>query len=229
MGILSDFMALFYPVLCAACERDLRRGESVICTRCRYLLPRTGYDIRTGHPMEKLFIGNTKVQAATALFHFKKGGGVQRMMHGLKYDGRKDVGFTTGKMLAERWKQFPCEWHPELIVPVPLHPRRQKKRGYNQAEAICIGFSAELNIEHCPDGLIRSVESDSQTLKHRYERHTSMEGIFIVNRPEKMAGKKVLLVDDVVTTGATLIACAEALTQVQGATVMVGAIAVARR
>lgn len=228
-GYLSDFISLFYPLICAACDNDLRQGEDVVCTRCRYLLPRTGYVLQSGHPLERLFMGRARVEAATALFHFAKGSGVQRMVHGLKYHGRQDIGIAIGRMLAERWKQFPSRHHPDVVIPVPLHRRRLQQRGYNQAEAVALGFSQASGTVHLPDALVRIVESSTQTLKLRYERHSSMDGIFKVNRSEELSGKKVLLVDDVITTGATLIACAEALAEVPGMALMVGAIAVARR
>ena len=228
-GLTTDFLSLFYPSVCAACSHDLRKGESVLCIRCRYQLPRTGYMLQSGHTLERLFHGRAKLIGATALFHYIKGSGVQRLVHHLKYNGRKDVGTFAGKMLAERWSEFPEALQPHVVIPVPLYHMKMKQRGFNQAEEVSGGFASVMNISHLPDALIRIQESGTQTLRHRYERFTSMDGIFKLKRKEELAGKKVLLVDDVITTGATLISCAEALADVPNIELMIGAIAVARR
>ena len=217
---------MMYPRLCAACGRPLFTGEVCICTLCRYHLPRTGFHLQPGNPVEKHFWGRSRIRRATAQYFFSKGQRVQRLIHQLKYKGRKDVGEFVGELMGRELFNSPFI-ETDCIVPVPLHASRLKKRGYNQSDCIATGLSTGLQKPYFPNALERISASGTQTRKHRYERFQNVDNIFRVAQPAALAGKNILLVDDVITTGSTLISCAEALQEVPDITVSIAALACA--
>lgn len=222
------FFSLFYPSLCAACAADLRRGEQVLCLRCILYLPQTDHFQRIENPVRLLFAGKVGIRSAAALFYFSKGEKVQQLAHLLKYGGRMDVGEFTGRMIGEQVVRSSSMQDVQAVVPVPLHLDRLRKRGYNQAACISAGISEASGILHLPDALIRLRASDTQTRKQRFDRYQNVDSIFQVRDPATVAGKHILLVDDVITTGSTLIAAVEALREVPKVEVSVVAMAAAR-
>lgn len=225
--ILEDFISLFYPHLCAACGSDLRKGMHVLCAGCLFRLPRTDFHRQADNPVERLFKGKVTIHAATALFHFSKGEKVQRLAHALKYKGRQDIGLFAGELIGEEILSSTRFGIIDAVIPVPLHPDRLRKRGYNQAAAISEGVSLRTGAIHWPDGLVRTRATETQTRKHRFERFRNVDRIFTVSEKHDLSGMHVLLVDDVLTTGATLVACAESLLQVKGVRVSIAAMATA--
>lgn len=211
MEPFQDFLSLFYPRICVVCGNSLVRNEEILCTYCKFKLPKTNFHLIRDNPVNRLFWGRVQVEAATALLHFFKGGQVQRLMHHLKYKNRKDVGVFLGKLLAMELKKSFLFTGLDIIVPVPLHPRKQKIRGFNQSELICRGLSQALNLELNTGDLQRIKHVSSQTRKSRYDRWLNVGEVFAVKDPLALSGKHILLVDDVVTTGATLEACVAAL------------------
>lgn len=200
----------------------------MVCITCRYLLPKTNYVPGTGNPVERLFRGRVEVLAANALYQYRKGGRVQHLVHALKYHGRREVADFAGRKMAEDWDRHAL-LKPDVIVPVPMHPARERERGYNQAALIAIAFAEALDVPFDHRSLIRTSTGASQTSKSRFDRHASLDGRFVVARPENLSGKKVMLVDDVITTGATTIACLEPLMRLKGTTVLVSALAATSR
>ncbi|MEY4593872.1 MAG: hypothetical protein RIQ47_282 [Bacteroidota bacterium] len=223
----DNFFSLFYPKLCASCQRDLRSSENVLCTGCVFRLPKTDQINVSENSLERLFYGKVEIVAAAAFYRFQKGGRIQRLAHLLKYEGRQDVGDFTGRLIGQSLLTS-CRFKDvQQVIPVPLHPSRMRKRGYNQAACISAGIAAITGWQHFPNGLQRIRASDTQTLKHRYARFENVDGIFRVSHPEQHYGKRILLVDDVVTTGSTMAACAEALVKISGVSVFPVAMAVA--
>jgi len=218
--LLTDLLWLVYPELCAACDRALNSGERCVCTFCRYHLPRTHFHLEKDNAIEKRFWGRAPVQAATAFFHFSKGEKVQRMIHKLKYKGEKEIGVGVGEWMGHELKDAEGFAGASLVVPVPLHPRRQSKRGYNQSAMLAEGLSKSMRIPYS-EALLRNLETATQTKKHRFERFENVNRVFAVKNPAELENKHILLVDDVITTGATLIACAEALLEVPGTSVSI--------
>lgn len=225
-SVTDDLLWIFFPELCAACSRPLFKGEECICTFCRYKLPKTHYHLESANPVIRHFWGKVKVGAATSYFHFGKGEKVQQLIHQLKYKGRQDVGQFIGRSMGYELKMWMEQ--SDLIVPVPLHKERLKKRGYNQSECFATGLSAGSGLPLNTTSLVRVRATETQTAKHRFERYKNMENVFSVNEPEDIYGKKVLLVDDVITTGSTLISCAERLLESGANVVNIAAIAAAR-
>lgn len=225
--LLQDFFWLLYPVRCAACERDLVEGERAICTYCRYRMPRTHFHRFPGNIVERHFWGKIPLEAAAACFHFSKGERVQRMIHHLKYKQRPDVGVEVGQWYGKELLHSPVFASVERIVPVPLHPEKLRLRGYNQAACFAEGLASGLDRPALPDALYKGVATATQTRKHRYDRFKNVERVFRVTDPEAVRDRHILLVDDVITTGSTLVSCAEALLEVPGVRISIAGIAAA--
>lgn len=196
-------------------------GESVICTHCLNALPYTDYHLYPENPIEKLFWGKTPLKAATSLFYFHKGNNVQRLMHELKYRKDKEVGLIMGRMLGVVLKNSERFGKIDRVVPVPLHPKKLRLRGYNQSELIARGIVEEIDATLDLTSLVRTVNTTTQTRKSRFDRHKNVQQVFAVGNYRPSRTEHILLVDDVVTTGATLASCAAAYKQVNNTEVSI--------
>ena len=224
---LDDLLWLVYPELCVSCEKPLNTGEKCLCTSCRFHLPKTNFHLEEENPVVKHFWGKVKVEAAASYFLFTKGEKVQHLIHQLKYKKRKDIGVFVGELYGYDLKKSEKFSSVDVIMPVPLHPKKLRQRGYNQSECFAEGLSQSLKIPFDSKSLKRGIATETQTRKHRYERYENVDKVFSVARPEHIRGKHVLLVDDVITTGSTLVACAEALLEQPGTRVSIATIAYA--
>ncbi|RYF25050.1 MAG: ComF family protein [Flavobacteriales bacterium] len=211
--LATDIIGLLFPELCNACGTHLYYGEKEICTKCLYDLPYTDYHKHHENRVAKQLWGRIPLNAAMAMLYFKKGTKVQNLMHALKYKGKTDVGVKFGNLLGERLQISDVYKEIDWIMPVPLHPAKEKARGYNQSEFIAQGIAEVINAEVSKNHLIRNKITESQTKKSRYTRFENMQAVFTVNKTEELSNKHVLLIDDVITTGATLEACGNALLQ----------------
>lgn len=211
MNLIADFISLLYPQVCAACDGELLQGEEFICLDCQLQLPYTGFANQEKNAVEQMFWGRVELEAATAYLYFKKGNRARKLMHRIKYKGEKEVAEHIGKMMGEELRHSERFKNLDAITPVPLHKRKQRKRGFNQSEWFAKGLAEKLNIEVKTDVLLKTSESKSQTKKNRWQRWLNMGEQFTVHQSEKIKGKHILLVDDIVTTGATLEACASLL------------------
>jgi ComF family protein len=225
--LLYDLLWLLYPLRCAACDRDLVDGECALCTHCRYRLPRTHFHRFPGNVVERHFWGKIPLQAAAACFHFSKGERVQRMIHQLKYKQRPDVGVEVGTFYGKELLHEPVFASVDVIVPVPLHPEKLRLRGYNQAACFAEGLAAGMGRTALPEALRKTTATATQTRKHRFDRFRNVDRVFTVASPDQVANRHVLLVDDVITTGSTLVACAEALLEVPGVRISIVGMAAA--
>jgi len=226
MDLFSNFIELFFPRLCIACTNPLFVHESNICDLCFYHLPRTNFEKDINNPVAQLFWGRVNIEYATAYFFYNKGSRYQRILHQLKYQGKKEIGFEIGKIFGKEIMNSDFS-QIQLIVPIPLHPSRLRQRGYNQAEWIAMGIAEAMGKPLENKTVARVSASSTQTKKGRYDRWTNVEGIFRTCLPEKLINKHILLVDDVVTTGATLEACASAILSLGNTKVSVATLAVA--
>ena len=207
---------LFYPRVCAACGESLLKDEETVCLKCRYLLPMTGYELNADNPLAQTFYGRVRFHAVTACFFFAKQGKVQHLIHQLKYKGNKEAGIFLGQKLGESIKDAPLFQGIDYLIPVPLHPKREKKRGYNQSLMIARGISEVTGIPIGDKFLVRTVNTATQTKKSKEERYQNVKDIFQVCHAEELQGKHILLIDDVLTTGATLESCAHKFENIPG-------------
>lgn len=225
MTLFDDLISLFYPRLCAGCNTPLMKGEEILCLNCLADLPRTNYHFYENNPVYQIFIGRVNVTLATSFCRFDKGGRLQHLLHQLKYKGNCAVGFKMGMLFGYDLIQNSLYQDIDAIIPVPLHPKKEKKRGYNQSVEICKGLSESMNRPVILGNLVREIHTASQTRKGRFERWENVSGIFNVKNGASLTGYHLLLVDDVVTTGATLEACCEPLLKIPGVSVSIATLA----
>ncbi len=208
----SGLVELFYPRICLGCGEKLFRDERFVCLQCRASLPLIREHEVPDNFVERHLYGKPYIESATALLLYQKESVVQRMVHEIKYHGAKELALSLGRMLGRelRTGRFSTV---DAIVPVPLHPKRLKWRGYNQSEWFAMGLSEEMGVPLHTDWVERVVETTTQTKKNAEERWENVQGIFALkeNLPlDGLVGKHLLIVDDVITTGATIMACASA-------------------
>ncbi|HRG36997.1 MAG TPA: ComF family protein [Bacteroidia bacterium] len=227
LELWSDFISLFFPTLCYSCGERLFKNENSICTHCQYHLPKTDFHLSNDNPVAKIFWGRINLAAATAYFFFNKGGHVQQLIHQLKYKGVKHLAFDIGKLYGNELKNASHFKDIDLIIPVPLHKKRQRKRGYNQSAYFAEGLSSSMHTAMDTTILFRTFASETQTKKSRFTRWKNVENIFYTKNEQLIFNKHILLVDDVVTTGATLEACAQALLKIEGVRISIATIAFA--
>lgn len=214
--LINDFLSLIYPSCCPACQNLLMKHESLICNTCVLTLPRLKNHPVQQEQLENTFAGRVTLHRAGALFAFEKSGRVQKLLHTIKYKQHRLLASYLGQMLGAEWLENGGLPGIDYIVPVPLHPRKLRARGFNQSEYIGKGLAQSLGVELVSNGLMRQTETKTQTRKFQFERWENVKDVFVVN-PLKSAsfnGKHILLVDDVITTGATAEAACLALKNV---------------
>ncbi len=223
--ILSDFLALFFPELCAACGTNLFKNEKVICTKCIYDLPVTNFHNDPENKLAKQLWGRFPFRQAASFVYFRKGSGVQNIIHQLKYNHRPEAGFRMGELYGSVLQRSESWVQPDVIIPIPLHPLKLRKRKYNQSEYIANGIGETLLIPINTQSLIRLENTETQTSKSRFDRYENLSGAFMCVNPKLLERKHVLLVDDVATTGATLEACALLLLEIKELEISVATLA----
>ncbi len=225
--LLADLAALFFPRLCLACRESLAAGEAHLCTSCRIELPYTDYHLLppAQNPLARRFWGKLPVQHTLSYLHFLRHGRVQKLLHQLKYQGQSQVGSALGQLYGAELAAAGLGSEFDLLVPVPLHRRKLARRGYNQAAAFAQGLATALRCPSAAHALRRTEHTASQTRKGRVERWQNVATVFEVAEPAEVTGRRILLVDDVLTTGATLEACGAALLAAGAHTVSIATIA----
>jgi ComF family protein len=225
---LSDIVSLIYPRICVCCGNSLWKHEKIVCNACGFRLPKTNNHLEPENPVSRVFHGRVPVESAAAFLLFNKGNKVQLLIHHLKYKGRKDVGIWLGEEYGKVLRHSPSFTGIDLIIPVPLHKKRLMQRGYNQSDQFAKGLSKWMQLPVENKLLVRNRATATQTRKGRFDRWKNVEDIFSLNGPERISGRHVLLVDDVITTGATLESCIAVLRAVPGVRVSVATIATAK-
>jgi ComF family protein len=226
--MFESIINLFFPKVCSGCSSFLLSNENVICTVCRHDIPLTNHHLNAENDAFKKFYGRIPVQHTSALFYFHKKGIVQELIHNLKYKGHEEIGTILGEWYAEDLKTIELLQNIDEIIPVPLHRRKLKERGYNQVTAFGKALSSTLNLDYNDSLLIRNVYSKTQSKKTLLGRTEGIENIFDVVFTEKNHNKHFLLIDDVITTGATLEACSRALMKIPGAKISIVCMAMAQ-
>lgn len=229
LTLINDLIGLFFPRTCFACGRNLLMHENLVCEPCLFHLPRTRFHKEADNPVVRAFWGKVPLVHGTAFLYYSKGNRVQRLIHALKYKGEIELGPFLGKIFGEELIEESVFPGVDAIVAVPLHPTRLKKRGYNQGELIGKGLAEVMGIPLLTGVMARSKATETQTRKTRYDRWENVKDIIRIKDADAIAGKSLLLVDDVLTTGSTMEACVTALIQVPGVRVSVAAIGYSSR
>ncbi len=221
----SDLLGLFFPNSCRLCGKSLHQQEEILCTTCLYKLPRTNFQLSPENQIMDIFNGRLPLVSATSFLFFSKGGGTQQLIHKLKYKGNREIGTHLGKLFGNKLNDSRLFRTADIIIPVPLHPRKEHTRGYNQSMMISEGMASNMYARVLSDVLYRNIQSSSQTKKSRYERWENVKDIFEIKKGYRLEGKHVILVDDVITTGATLEACGNKLLEIPNVRLSIAALA----
>ena len=225
MLFLKDLFYLFFPEVCLTCKNPLLRNESTICTSCRHDFPLTGFANIEDNQLEKQLYGRIQIKEATALFYFHKKGKVQQLIHELKYRNHQEIGTLLGNWLGEEIKNSIRFKNIDYIVPVPIHPKKLKKRGYNQLTKFGELLEVILNTPFIENKLLKKDSTETQTHKGRLDRWRNVKDLFELKDYSFFENKHVLLIDDVITTGATLEACSNQLLKCNGVTISIAVMA----
>jgi len=226
--IKDSVLHLLFPHVCSGCGNDIVSQESMLCMRCVDAMPETNFELHANNPVEKTFWGRLQLNGATAQYYFTKESLMQHLMHQFKYKGDKELGLQLGRITGEQIKKS-GRFEVDALIPLPLFPAKEKRRGYNQATILCQGMAESMNVPIMDKAIIRPQFTETQTKKGRIERWKNMEGKFVLASPQAIKNKHLLLVDDVVTTGATLEACGIELLKAENVTLSVATLCVASR
>ena len=222
---IDDFLHLFFPHICIGCNTDVLNHDDALCAKCISNLPGTGFVSTAGNPVEKIFYGRLNVQNAGSAFYFNKDSVIQHAIIQLKYKGNRKAGNFLGRLLGQQLANSKRFDDVDLIIPLPLNDKKLFKRGYNQASVIAKGITSIWHKPVIENAVDRILFTETQTHKDRIARWETMEGVFTVTQPGLLKDKHVLLVDDIITTGATLEACGEAILKTPGIKLSVATIA----
>lgn len=225
--MFKNLINLFFPKLCLACNFALTDNEEYVCTNCRHDLPVTNFHFDDSDEVKKVLYGRVKLEHATSLFRFHKKGIVQQLIHNLKYKGHQEVGELLGSWLGAELKSIDSYKNIDVVIPVPLHKKKLKKRGYNQVETFAKHIASNLNAHYLDSVLIKITNTNSQVKKNRLARWNSKDEIFTVQNLEIINGKHILLVDDLITTGATVEVCVNQLLKAGNVKISLATIAIA--
>ena len=214
-NILNSFIEIFYPRCCYGCEDILLENENYLCSNCRHNLPITNYHLENNNDIKKLFFGKVDLIYSVAFLDYSKGGIVQSMIHKLKYKGNQEIGTFIGKWYGNLLlDEMPSIKDIDIIIPVPMHKKKLRQRGYNQVDTFGKELANIFKIEYNKDILIRTKYNKSQTTKNRKQREKNIRGAFEINNIDKAVGKHIAIVDDVITTGATLENCCKIINKI---------------
>lgn len=224
MKLLSDIgdalSHLVFPRICDGCGNDLLNGCNRLCMRCLEALPQTHFESYPGNPVERRFYGRLQVVNATAQYYFTKESLMAHLVHQVKYKRNKELGLQLGLMMGDALKKC-SRFNADILVPLPLFPARERKRGFNQSVLLCEGIASILNIPMVKDIIIRPLHTETQTTRGRIERWKNIEGKFLLRDADSITGKHLLLVDDVITTGATLESCGSELLKAKNCSISI--------
>jgi ComF family protein len=225
--LLKSAIHLFYPHICTGCGSDTIDEKEMLCIKCIDDLPHTGFEKYPHNKIERMFYGRVNLAAAHSEFYFAKGELIQHLIHELKYKGNKEIGIYLSRIMGNNMLASGRFADVDYLIPLPLFAKKEFKRGFNQAEIICDGMGEAMNIAILTKNVIRKQFTETQTKKHRTERWENVAESFTVLNPQLLENKHILLVDDVITTGATLEACAQVLKNIAGIRISIAALTTA--
>lgn len=225
MRILKDIFHLFYPKICTCCSKNLLKGEAILCVNCRHDLPIIEITDYKDNEIATTFYGRVPIEKAVSFLYYRKKGKARELIHQLKYKNRQEIGEFLGDWFGHQLKQTNVFTDIDFIVPVPLHPKRFKERGYNQVTSFGKKLSKHLDIVYKPNILQRLSNTKTQTLQKRFERFSNTNTKFELTNTSIFKNKHILLIDDVITTGATIEACCNELLKIENITISIATLA----
>ena len=223
--LFKDIFSVFFPKYCLGCNTIINHFEDFLCIECSNELKETNYHLLEKNPLHQKFFGKISLSCATALLYFQKQGVTQHLIHHLKYHKQENIGQWLGKWLGNRLQQSSYFQHIDTIIPVPIHQKKLKIRGYNQVELFAREIAQSLSATYIDDVLIKTHSNTAQAKKHWFERQKDSQNLFAIQNIEKIAGKNILLIDDVITTGATIEVCTNVLLQAEETTIGIACMA----
>lgn len=224
--MLDSLVHLFFPKVCFACKNFLNDNEDSICVDCRHDLPVTNYHFNDDKHIENVLYGRARIENGTALFRYEKKGIVQQLIHNLKYKDQEKIGFVLGNWLGEELKTISNYQSVDVVIPVPLHAQKLRKRGYNQVALFAKQIAHALNVNYNDTALLKTTNTKSQVNKKRLARWNNSSELFILQNKTTIENKHILLVDDIITTGATLEACILVLQQAENIKISIATMAI---
>lgn len=226
--LAESVLHILFPHLCAGCGSDIVPRNSSLCLKCAGSLPETHFEFYRNNPVEKKFWGRIPIIAATAQYFFTSDSLAQQLIHQIKYNANKELALQLGQLMGASLK-LSGRFDADALVPLPLFPARERKRGFNQSDLLCEGMALQMNLPVIKKSIARHEHTETQTQKGRIERWKNIEGKFILTDPSSIAGKHVLLVDDVITTGATLESCGAELLKAENTRLSIACLCVASK
>ncbi len=215
--------------MCFGCNAHLIRGEEHLCTVCRNHLPLTEYNFNEENAIDRIFYGRIVVKKASSFLFFTENGIIQRLIHHLKYKNQEQIGSFLGKWYGQIIQNDASLAKIDVVIPVPLHIKKLRKRGYNQVDLFAKELASHLNAQYISDVLVKTANTKTQTKKGRLGRWQNTKALYTLSQPEKLKNKSILLVDDVITSGATMETCATALHEAEGITIYLTSMAVVQQ
>ena len=222
---INSLIHLFFPHVCIGCGSDILDNKHHLCLRCLSQLPETNFFDKANNPVEQRFFGRINIKNAGAGYFFTKNSLLQTLLFELKYKGNKEIGFYLGQLLGKFLINNDRFKHVDALIPLPLHLIREKKRGYNQASVLCNGIASVWKKPVIEQAVIRKINTETQTQRGIINRWENMDGVFAIAEPFIIKNKHLLLVDDVVTTGASLEACGSEILKVTGTKLSIATLA----
>lgn len=229
MSLWNDFISLIYPRTCICCGNLLLKSEYHVCNYCFVNLPKSNFHSEQNSELDKIFYGRANIAKAGSFLLFEKSGKIQKILHSIKYQGNTELAEQMGIWYGNILKSDVVFSSIDLIIPVPLHSDKLKQRGFNQSEEFAKGLSKALNVPLMAGNLVRKEYTSTQTKKSKIERWENVKDKFELLEPEQLNSKKILLVDDVITTGATIDACYQALSKSESPQVFIASLAYAKK
>ena len=226
-NLIDQLQGLFFPIICLACGENSPPDRELFCTQCEYKLSKTNFHLEKENEFTRRFWGRLKIESGAALYHFVKGGRAQGVVHNIKYKNQKNLAVLLGELYGESLSQSPLFRKVEVIVPVPLHPKKEFQRGYNQSDLFAKGLSNAMHIPWIKHALKRTKYTATQTKKSKMERLENVLNVFELKDTLNIQGKHVLLVDDVLTSGATLDVCGNKILELPNTKLSLATIAIA--
>lgn len=226
--MLESIRSLFFPKTCNCCDQELYGTENCVCTSCRHELPVTNFHIYNDTTIKKVFYGRLNIENATALLYFEKKGSVQQLMHNLKYRGHSHISNVLGEWLGTDLSTIESYQNIDVVIPVPIHPKKRRTRGYNQVTGFGQALASHLNASYREDILLKSKNTKTQVFKGRFKRSDEVLDAFSLGIDTSISGKHILLCDDILTTGATIEACALQLLKTPNIKLSIAVMAIAQ-